>query len=77
MKNQHTYQSVTESTYALLVRSEEKERNLSETAIYMLLILGAAFSVWQVAQQPVNLPVNSVSQNAPIVQTVSADAVRA
>lgn len=79
MNNQHTYQSVSGSTYALLVQSEEKERNLSETAIYMLLILGAVFSVWQVAQQPVNLPVNNVIQTAPIVQTVqtvTADAAR-
>ena len=74
MKDQHTYQTVSESTYALLVQSEEKERNLSETVIYMLLILGAVFSVWQVAQQPVNLPVNRVLQIAPIVQTVTADA---
>ena len=77
MKNQHTYQSAAESTYALLVQSEDKERNLGETAIYMLLILGSVFSVWHVAQQPVNLPVSSVSQNAPIVQTVTADAARA
>ena len=76
MKNQHTYQSVTESTYALLVQSEEKERNLSETAIYMLLILGAVFSVWQVARQPVNLPVSRVIESAPIVQTVTAPAAR-
>ena len=76
MKNQHTSQSISGSTYALLVESEEKERNLSETAIYMLLILGAVFSVWQVAQQPVNLPVNNLIQTAPIVQTVTADAAR-
>ena len=76
MKNQHTYQSAAESTYALLVQSEDKERNLGETAIYMLLILGTVFSVWQVAQQPVNLPVNGVIQTAPIVQTVAADAAR-
>jgi hypothetical protein len=76
MKNQHTNQSVTESTYALLVQSEEKERNLSETAIYMLLILGSVFSVWQVAHQPVNLPVNGGNQTAPIVQTVTANAAR-
>ena len=76
MKNQHTYQSATESTYALLVQSEDKERNLSETAIYMLLILGTVFSVWQVAQQPVNLPVSGVIETAPIVQNVSADAAR-
>jgi hypothetical protein len=74
MKSQHTYQSVSESTYALLVQSEEKERNLSETVIYMLLILGAVFSVWQVAQQPVNLPVERVLQTAPIVQAVTSDA---
>jgi hypothetical protein len=74
MKNQHTYQSVSESTYALLVQSEEKERNLSETAIYMLLILGSVFSIWHVAQQPVNLPIGSAIQTAPMVQTVTADA---
>jgi hypothetical protein len=41
-----------ESTYALLVRSEEKERNLFEGAVYLAFILSAVFSIWQVAQQP-------------------------
>lgn len=41
-----------ESTYALLVRSEEKERNLFEGAAYLVFILSAVFSIWQVAQQP-------------------------
>ena len=45
-----------ESTYALLVRSEERERNLFETAIYALFILCAVFSVWQFVQQPVTIP---------------------
>jgi hypothetical protein len=45
-----------ESTYALLVRSEEKERSLFEGIAYLIFILSAVFSIWQVAQQPVELP---------------------
>ncbi len=48
--NQH------ESTYALLVRSEEKSRNLFEAVIYPLLILGPLIAIWQFAQQPVKIP---------------------
>jgi|SRR4030095_4016959 hypothetical protein len=50
-ENQHT-----ESTYALLIRSEEKSRNVIEMAICPILILGAVIAIWQFAQQPVNLP---------------------
>jgi hypothetical protein len=49
-KNQH------ESTYALLIRSEEKSRNVIEMAIYPILILGAVIAIWQFAQQPVSIP---------------------
>jgi len=45
-----------ESTYALLIRSEEKSRNLFEVAIYPLLSLGPLIAIWQFAQQPVNIP---------------------
>ncbi len=45
-----------ESTYALLVRSEEKERNASEAIVYTLLILSAVFSIWQAAHQPIVVP---------------------
>src|SRR6266700_6982510 len=45
-----------EFTYAFLIRSEEKSRNVSEVAIYLLLILGAVIAIWQFAQQPVNIP---------------------
>lgn len=49
--NQH------ESTYALLIRSEEKSRNVIEMAICPVLILGAAIAIWQFyAQQPVGIP---------------------
>jgi hypothetical protein len=45
-----------ESTYALLVRSEEKERGLLETVLYALFILSAVAAICQFAQQPVNVP---------------------
>lgn len=45
-----------ESTYALLVRSEEKNRDLLEAAIYPLLIIGALIAICQFAMQPVKLP---------------------
>jgi hypothetical protein len=49
-----------ESTYALLVRSEEKERSLFEGAAYLVFILSAVFSIWNVAHQPVALPKGEV-----------------
>jgi len=48
--NQH------ESTYALLIRSEEKSRNALEVAIYPLLILGPLIALWQFALQPIDIP---------------------
>lgn len=49
-----------ESTYALIVRSENKGRNMCEGAAYLALILSAVFSIWQVAQQPVAFPKGNV-----------------
>ena len=52
--NQTNYMNTTnESTYALLVRSEEKERGLLEIVVYSLFILSAVAAIWQFAQQPV------------------------
>ena len=45
-----------ESTYALLIRSEEKCRNMFEAVIHPLLILGPLIAIWQFSQQPVNIP---------------------
>lgn len=50
-----------ESTYALLVRSEEKERSLLETALCVLCALSAIVAIWQFAHQPIQLPLNSVA----------------
>jgi len=53
-ENQH------ESTYALLIRSEEKSRNVIEMAICPILILGAVIAIWQFALQPVNIPADGL-----------------
>jgi hypothetical protein len=45
-----------ESTYALIVRSEEKSRTILETVVYVAFILSAVFSIWQFAQHPVTVP---------------------
>jgi hypothetical protein len=58
-----------ESTYALLVRSEEKERSLFEDAAYLILILSAVFSIWQMVQQPVELPKSPVIHTTAIAQS--------
>ena len=60
-ENQH------ESTYALLIRSEEKSRNVFETVIYPLLILGPLIAIWQFAQQPVNIPATGLQGSGCIV----------
>ena len=63
-----TYVPHEESTYALLMRAQEEERSLPETAVYLLLILTMAFSVWQSVQQPFRLPSIGLLQDGPIVQ---------
>lgn len=45
-----------ESTYALLVRSEEKGRGILEVVLYVILILSAMFSISQFAQHSVKIP---------------------
>ena len=44
-----------ESTYALLVRSEEKSRGVLEIILYALFIFSALIPLWQFAQQPVKI----------------------
>src|SRR5439155_26769819 len=49
-ENQH------ESAYALLMRSEEKSRNLLEVLIYPWLSIRAIIAIWQYVLQAVVLP---------------------
>ncbi len=59
-----------ESTYALLVRSEEKERDLFESIAYLVLILSAVFSICYMVQQPVSAATHAAAsrQNSEICQ---------
>jgi hypothetical protein len=54
MKTISTKPEAFESTYALLVRSEEKQR--VETLIYTLLIVSTTFAVVQFGRQAVMMP---------------------
>lgn len=71
MKNQTTTVEEFESTYAMLVRSEEKERSISETLVYGLMILSTVASIWQVALQPITVP-TSLDRSASSAQTANA-----
>ncbi len=61
-----------ESTYALLVRSEEKERSIFEGAVYFAVVLSALFSIWQMAKQPIELPLTVVHTTS-IAQSVDTN----
>jgi hypothetical protein len=63
-----------ESTYALIVRSEEKERSIFEGAVYFAVVLSALFSIWQAGTKIVPLPLTTVHTTS-IAQ--SADIQRA
>ena len=62
-----------ESTYALLVRSEDKERGIFEGAVYVVFILSAIFSIWQVAHQPIVVPTSIAVQTASIAQPANTN----
>ncbi|MEO6971622.1 MAG: hypothetical protein ABI217_12100 [Chthoniobacterales bacterium] len=42
-----------ESTYQMLVESEEKGRTFLENIVYLLLVIATATAIWQFTQQPV------------------------
>jgi hypothetical protein len=44
-----------ESTYALLVRSEEKSRGILEIVLYAVFIASVVVGIWQFAQTPVKI----------------------
>ena len=60
MKTQTNSGEGFESTYALIVRSEEKERGIFEGAVYFAVVLSALVSIWQFATQPMALPLTTV-----------------
>jgi hypothetical protein len=58
------------STYALLVRSEEKERGLFETIVYSLLVLSAVVGIWQFAHLRIPSPFAN-TERTPAAEIVS------
>jgi hypothetical protein len=40
------------SIYRLLIQSEEKKRNILETALYALVALSALTAIWQFVDEP-------------------------
>jgi hypothetical protein len=54
MKTNQTNNDVEESTYALLVRLEDKKRALLEAVVYGLIILSALAAILQFTDQPVS-----------------------
>jgi hypothetical protein len=64
MQNNFAEDSVHESTYALLVRSEEKPRTVIETVIYLLFVFSAVAAIWQFVHQPIGLPITGVASVA-------------
>src|SRR5215467_16050054 len=51
-----------ESTYALLVRSEEKGRGVLEAVLYVAFILSAALLIWEFAVSPVRIETVGLEQ---------------
>ena len=54
MKTKQPNNNVERSTYALLVRSEDKKGALFETIVYGLVILSALAAILQFVDQPVS-----------------------
>jgi len=56
MKTTSTRPEIFESTYALLLRSEEKQRSRFETLIYTVLAVSTIFAVLQFGRQAAMMP---------------------
>ena len=68
MKNKNNPAQGFESTYTLLVRSEENDRGALENVAYFVLILSVVFSLWQAASQPVTIPAGGLTHTRSITQ---------
>ena len=70
MKAISTNPEAFESTYALLVRSEEKQRSRFETLIYTLLIVSTMFAVSEFGRQAARMP-SSIAHVSTIVSAAA------
>jgi hypothetical protein len=63
------------TTYTLLVRSEEKSRDLLEAVVYAMCILSAIVAIWQFVEQSSRLSVAGLALRPHPAHVVSHDAV--
>ena len=61
----------TQSTYGLLIRSEEKGRSIIETFVYGLLALSVVVSIVQFAREHNQLPASVIAEPTPEIQYLS------
>ena len=66
MKTEPSLNEGDESTYSLLVRSEETKRGIFETIIYSLMILSAVAAILQFADQRDSLPLAALPSSAAV-----------
>ena len=52
-----------ESTYALLVRSEERGRGVLETVLYIAFILSAVLLIWEFAHSSIRIQLGGPEEN--------------
>lgn len=71
MKTSQPNNEIHESTYALLMRSENEKRSLLEVIAYGLFILSAIAAIWQLAHQPIN-PITNLPRTTSVTQTAAA-----
>ena len=64
MNHQTSNNNQFESTYALLVRSEEKGRGVLEAVLYIAFILSAVVLIWEFAHSSVGIPSIGLEQGA-------------
>jgi hypothetical protein len=64
MNHQTSNNNQFESTYALLVRSEEKGRGVLEAVLYIAFILSAVVLIWEFAHSSVGIPSAGLEQGA-------------
>jgi hypothetical protein len=51
MKTNQSNNSREESTYSLLIRSEEKKRAATEVIVYALIVLSGLAAIWEFGQE--------------------------
>jgi hypothetical protein len=71
MKTNPTNPEPFESTYALILRSEDKKQMVSEIVICALLLLSTGSALWQFGQHPFTVPTTLRMHSTSIVQAAN------